>query len=286
LVKKKAVVLGIERKRECVKTAHPEISIVQQCFLLGLPRSSFYYQPMETENAENLHLMRMIDKMYTKYPFLGSPRITDQLQLMGYPINHKRIERLMGIMGLRATVPGPHTSKKHPENRIYPYLLKDVKIEYPNQVWCTDITYIPLWKGFMYLVAIMDWFSRYVLAWELSNTLETTFCVEAVQDALKKGKPDILNSDQGCQFTSLEFTGLLENSGVRISMDGRGRVWDNIFIERLWRTVKYEDIYIRDYSDGENLRSGLNEYFRFYNYKRRHQSLDKQTPAEVYFSRN
>jgi putative transposase len=261
------------------------LSIVRQCTLAGLSRSSYYYEPLGMETEANLALMRVIDRLYLKRPFYGAPRITDWLRALGYRVNHKRVERLMRVMGLQATLPGPHTSQPHPEHVIYPYLLRDLKVERPNQVWGADITYVPMRRGYLYLVAVLDWFSRYVLAWELSNTLEAAFCVEALERALCQGRPDIFNTDQGSQFTAAQFTGCLERAGVKISMDGRGRAMDNVMVERLWRTVKYEDIYLRDYADGAELRSGLGRYFRFYNTERPHQGLQKRTPAEAHFGR-
>jgi putative transposase len=228
--------------------------------------------------------MRQLDEMYLKRPFYGSPRMTDWLRELGWHVNEKRIARLMRVMGLQAVVPGPHTSRPHPQHRVYPYLLRGLAIREPDQVWCADITYVPMSRGYLYLVAVMDWFSRYVLAWELSNSLEAAFCIQALDRSMEHAKPGIFNTDQGSQFTSEDFTGRLESAGVRISMDGRGRVMDNIFVERLWRTVKYEDIYLRDYADGIAARSGLNRYFRFYNMERPHQALGKHTPAQVYFS--
>lgn len=241
---------------------------------------------MGTESAENLRLMRHIDRLYLKRPFYGSPRMTFWLQQLGWAVNEKRVARLMRVMGLQAVVPGPHTSRPHPEHRIYPYLLRDLKIQAPNEAWCSDITYVPMQHGYLFLVAVMDWFSRYVLAWELSNSLETGFCLTALNRALGKATPGICNTDQGSQFTSEAFTGRLQTAGVRISMDGRGRAIDNVFVERLWRTVKYEDIYVRDYTDGLATRLGLERYFRFYNTERPHQALDNRTPAAVYFDRN
>ena len=230
--------------------------------------------------------MRVIDELYLKRPFYGSPRMTLWLMELGYLVNHKRVERLMRVMGLQAIVPGPYTSRPHPEHVVYPYLLRGLKIAAPNEVWCADITYVPMRRGYLYLVALMDWFSRYVLAWELSNSLEAAFCLETLNRALESAQPDIFNSDQGTQFTSQEFTGRLLNAGVRISMDGRGRVVDNIFIERLWRSVKYEEIYVCDYEDGIVARRRLSQYFRFYNTERPHQSLGNRTPANLYFGRN
>lgn len=226
--------------------------------------------------------MRVIDELYLARPFYGSPRITGSLRKLGWQVNEKRIARLMRLMGIQAVLPGPHTSKPHPEHRIYPYLLRGMDIRAPDEVWCSDITYIPMRRGYLYLVAIMDWFSRYVLEWELSNSLESAFCLIALERALTGGKPGIFNTDQGSQFTSGDFSGRLEVAGVRISMDGRGRMLDNIFIERLWRSVKYEDIYIHDYDDGRATRQGLGKYFRFYNSERPHQSLGGLTPVEVY----
>jgi putative transposase len=259
------------------------MAIGRQCELLSLARSSWYYQPRDSESPENLELMRLIDRIYLEYPFYGSPRMRVELGRRGHPVNEKRVARLMRVMGLQATLPGPHTSRPHPEHQIYPYLLKGLQIRAPNEVWCADITYVPLVGGYMFLVAIMDWFSRYVLAWELSNTLESEFCVEALNRALAEhGAPGISNTDQGAQFTSAEYIGVLKNAGVRISMDGRRRVTDNIFIERLWRSVKYEDIYLRDYADGIAVRRGLERYFHFYNSKRPHSAHDYRTPEEVY----
>ena len=220
--------------------------------------------------------------MYLERPFYGYPRITKWLREEGWKVNEKRIARLMQLMGLQAVLPGPHTSKPHPEHRIYPYLLRDLKIDRPGQVWCADITYVPMKLGFLYLVAIMDWFSRYVLSWELSNSMDTVFCVTALERALEKGTPGIFNTDQGSQFTSEEFTDCLKDAEIHISMDGRGRVTDNIFIERLWWSVKYEDLYLHDYADGKQVRKGLDRYFKFYNLERGHSSLGNRTPAEVH----
>jgi len=257
----------------------------RQCELLGMPRSSWYYEPMATESDENLRLMRQIDELYLKRPFYGSPRMTWWLQELNWPVNEKRVARLMRVMGLQATLPGPHTSKPHPLHEIYPYLLRSLQIKAPNEVWCADITYVPLVHGFMYLVAIMDWFSRYVLSWEISNTLESGFCVEALNRALAShGPPVISNTDQGCQFTGAEYIGALKQAGVRISMDGRGRALDNVFVERLWRTVKYENVYLKGYGEPHELESGLATYWDFYCHRRRHQALGKRTPAEVYWA--
>jgi len=230
-------------------------------------------------------LMRQIDEVYTAYPFYGSRRITAALnRAQTVRLNRKRIVRLMRIMGIRGLAPGPDTSKPHPENKVYPYLLRGLAIERANQVWSTDITYIPMPKGFMYLVAIIDWYSRYVLSWQLSNTLDTAFCLDALEQALQINTPSIFNTDQGVQFTSEAFTGALLKKTIRISMDGRGRALDNIFVERLWRTVKYENIYLNEYPTVAALRQGLKDYFTFYNQVRGHQSLNYQTPAEVYLT--
>ena len=232
----------------------------------------------------DMQMMRLIDEIYTRCPFYGSRRIAAQLTRdHGEPYNRKRIQRLMRIMGIRGVAPGPDTSKPHPENKIYPYLLRDLEIDKVNQVWSTDITYIPMTKGFMYLVAVIDWHSRYVLSWELSNTMDTTFCIDALEQALDLSTPTIFNTDQGAQFTSNAFTQVLLDKGIKISMDGRGRALDNIFVERLWRTVKYENIYMNEYKTVPELRSGLKHYFKFYNQERLHQSLDYKTPSEVHF---
>jgi len=265
-----------------VDFSHPHLSVSRQCALLQVARSSTYYTPNTGESAENLALMRLIDEQYLKTPFYGAPRITWWLNSQGYTVNPKRVARLMRVMGLQATLPGPHTSRPHPEHRIYPYLLRAMEIGGPNEVWCADITYIPMRRGFMYLVAVMDWFSRYVIAWDVSNSMETGFCVSALNRALQTGRPDIFNTDQGSQFTSEDFTGPLLKADVRISMDGRGRALDNAFIERLWRSVKYEDIYLREYTDGHVLQTGLGRYFGFYNHERPHSALDNQTPGSCH----
>jgi len=227
--------------------------------------------------------MDRIDKQYTKTPFYGVERMTQQLKRDGVVIGHNRVRRLMRLVGLMPVYPKPKTSKRHPEHKIYPYLLRGVAIERVNQVWSADITYIRLLAGFVYLVAILDWFSRYVLSWSVSNSLDSLFCVDALDDALRIATPEIFNSDQGSQFTSRDFTGRLEQARVRISMDGRGRVFDNIFSERLWRSVKYEEVYLNEYQDVQEALSGLGTYFDFYNHRRPHQSLDYRTPAEAYF---
>lgn len=249
----------------------------RQCELLDLERSTFYYQPC-TESAENLRWMRAIDRLYLQRPYFGSRRIADELA-----INRKRAQRLMRLMGLEAIHPKPRTTRRAKEHRVYPYLLRNIEITRPDQVWSTDITYLPLRDGYLYLTAVMDWHSRYVLAWRLSNHLEGTFCGEALDAALTISQPEIFNTDQGCQFTSDAFTSRLLARNIQISMDGRGRALDNVFVERLWRTVKYEEVYLREYVDASDARASLKRYLRFYNQARRHQSLDRRTPAEVYF---
>lgn len=260
---------------------HQALSIRRQCELLGLSRSSYYYEPA-SESPENLDLMRRIDELYLKRPYFGSRRMADHLATSKGPVNRKRVQRLMRLMGIEAVYPKKRTSKPGAGHKIYPYLLRGIDVNHANQVWCTDITYIPLRHGFMYLVAVMDWYSRFVLSWRLSNSLDTTFCLEALEAATAFGKPEIFNSDQGAQFTSQEFTGRLLALGVAISMDGRGRALDNVFIERLWRSVKYEDIYLKDYEQVDDLYDGLERYFHFYDQERRHQGLGNRTPSEVY----
>lgn len=262
----------------------PDYSIRRQCGLAGVPRSGIYYKPAP-ETEENLLLMRLIDEQYMRHPEFGSPRMTDWLRDEGHAVNHKRVARLMQRMGLQAITPGPHTSKPAPGHKIYPYLLRNVDIARVNQVWSTDITYIPMRHGFMYLAAVIDWYSRYVLAWELSNTLDSLFCVDALKLALTKGTPRIFNTDQGSQFTSDAFTGVLLDKEIAISMDGRGRALDNVFIERLWWSVKYEEVYPKGYMDGHALYRGLDTYFDYYNNERKHSSLNKQTPCEVFLDR-
>lgn len=256
----------------------------RQCELLGLPRSSFYYEPAG-ETAENLRLMRLIDEEYTAHPFFGSRRMTVWLGQQGEAVNRKRVQRLMRLMGLEAVYPKPRLSVAGAGHRIYPYLLRGVAIERPDQAWGADITYVPLVGGFMYLAAVIDWYSRYVVAWRLSNTLDGVFCLEMLEEALGTGTPELFNTDQGVQFTAAAFTGRLEQAGVRVSMDGKGRCLDNVFVERLWRSVKYEDLYRRGYETVPQLGQGLGRYFAFYNEERPHQSLDYRTPAQVYRAR-
>ena len=262
---------------------HPSLSIVRQCRLLGISRSGLYYQPKGI-SEEDLTLMKLIDRQYLATPFYGARKIAACLKSQGHLVNRKHVRRLMRVMGIKAIYRRPRTSKPAPGHKIYPYLLDGLEITRPNQVWAADITYIPMARGFLYLVAIIDWYSRYVLSWRLSNTLDAGFCVEALEEALKKGKPDIFNTDQGAQFTSEAFTGLLQQHGVKISMDGKGSYNDNLFIERLWRSVKYEEVYLKAYQDAREARIGLGNYFRFYNTERPHQTHGYRTPAEVFIS--
>ena len=266
-----------------IESSEPKLSISRQCRMFNISRSSFYYRHKPIR-AEDLELMRLIDEQYLRAPCWGSRSMRNHLRRLGYKVNRKRVQRLMRIMGLEAVYPKPRTSRPHPEHKVYPYLLRGLIIDRPNQVWTADITYIPMKRGFMYLVAVMDWYSRKVLSWRVSNTLDTDFCIEAVEEAIGRyGTPEIFNTDQGSQFTSQAFTGLLQDNDINISMDGRGRVQDNIFIERLWWTLKYQYIYLWSFDNGTELREGLQRWFRFYNQERFHQSLDEQTPDEVYF---
>jgi putative transposase len=252
--------------------------------LIGLARSSYYYEAA-AESAENLALLRLLDEQYTRTPFYGVRRMTAVLRQRGYPINEKRVRRLLRTLGLTALGPQPGTSRGAPEHRVYPYLLRGVAIERVNHVWSTDITYVRLHRGFVYLVAVLDWYSRYVLSWELSNSLEVQFCLEALEAALAHGRPEIFNTDQGAQFTSPAFTGKLAAAGVRISMDGRGRALDNVFVERLWRSVKYEEVYLQEYAGVGEAQQGLGRYFTFYNEERPHQALGYRPPVQVYEGR-
>lgn len=264
---------------------HPKISVRRQCALLGLNRSGLYYAPKELREGD-LEVMRRIDVQYTRRPFYGSRRMVVELRRQGLVVNRKRVQRLMREMGLEAVYPKPRLSASNRQHKVYPYLLRGVVITHPDQVWSTDITYIRLHSGFLYLVVILDWFSRYVLSWRLSNTLDSGFCLEALEEALGgRRRPEFFNSDQGVQFTSLEFSGRLERAEIQVSMDGRGRVFDNIFIERFWRSLKYEEVYPKDYQDGTEARRGLGEYFTFYNRERPHQALIYHTPKAVYLRR-
>jgi putative transposase len=266
-----------------VDRQHPSLPVIHQCKLLGISRSGLYYQPVGI-SQEDVTLMKLIDRQYLATPFYGARRMAAWLKYQGHRVNRKRVRRLMQMMGLKAIYRRPRTSAPAPGHKVYPYLLSGMEITRPNQVWAADITYIPMARGFLYLVVIIDWYSRYVLAWRLSNTLDAGFCVEALEEAMNKGRPNIFNTDQGAQFTSEAFTGLLERHGVRISMDGKGRYSDNLFIERLWRTVKYEEVYLKAYQDGRDAKAGIANYFRFYNTERPHQALGYLTPAEVFTS--
>jgi putative transposase len=260
----------------------PNVSVRRQCELLRVSRSGLYYEP-EPTSAEELATMRRLDELHLKYPFYGSRKLADALRKVGEDANRKRIQRLMRRMGLEAMAPKPKTSEPHPEHVRYPYLLRGLVISRVNQVWATDITYIPMHAGFVYLVAIMDWYSRRVLAWRISNTLDSRFCIDALEEALNRfGKPEIFNSDQGSQFTADDFTKPLRERGIAISMDGKGRCIDNIFIERLWRSLKYEEVYLHPYEDVLEARSRIGRYLAFYNDERAHQALGYQTPAAFY----
>ena len=278
---KKRLDWPVEQKRELIEPGHPELSIRRQGELRGLDRSSLYYEPVG-ERAENLDLMRLSDEQYTATPFYGIRRMTAWLRNRGYGVNAKRVSRLLRRMGLTAIYPRPKLSQGEEGARRYPYLLRGVRIERANQVWSTDITYIRLRQGFVYLVAVMDWFSRYVLSWSLSITLDVSFCLEALEGALARGRPEIFNSDQGSQFTSGEYTGRLDREQIQISRDGRGRALDKVLVERLWRSVKYEEVYLKDYATVPEAQQGLRRYFGFYNQERLHQALGYRTPAEVY----
>jgi len=275
-----------EDKKSLIEEGHPVLSISRQCELLDLPRSTYYYTAAEMDE-ENLKLMRWIDEQYMKCPYYGSPRMTEWLrQEKHVNVNHKRIERLMRLMGIRSVLTPKRKRKQGEEDRgkRYPYLLEGMTIEKPNEVWCSDISYIPMRYGFMYLVAVMDWCSRYVLSWQLSNTMDVGFCVDALEDALRVGgKPQIFNTDQGSQYTSQQFTNRLQQEEIAISMVGKGRCWDNIFIERLWWSVKYEDVYTKNYETVGELYRGLEGYFRHYNEERLHQSLGYRTPHSVQY---
>ena len=271
-------------RKAMIAPGRPGVSLSRQCRLLSISRSSFYYAPIG-ESPENLALMRRIDELFLKYPFYGSRQMTRQLRREGVPVGRHRVRRLMRLMGLAAIYQAPRTSTPHPAHRIYPYLLRNLTVERPDHVWCADITYIPVRRGFLYLVAIMDWATRHVLAWRLSNTMDAGFCVEALKEAMARyGRPEIFNTDQGSQFTSFEFTGLLKDAGVAISMDGRGRCMDNIFIERLWRSLKYEAIYLHELTDGFVAERVIATWLDFYNTERPHSALDGATPAEAYWA--
>ena len=270
------------KQRRALVEPNVSPSMRQQCELLGVNRSSLYYTPVEPDE-ETLALMRQIDELHLKHPFFGSRMMTQTLKGKGHDINRKRIQRLMRLMGIVSTAPQPNTSKPAPEHPVFPYLLRNVKVDHINHVWAADITYIPMAHGYAYLVAVIDWYSRRVLAWRLSNTLETTFCVEALQEALRRyGKPEIFNTDQGSQFTGRDFMEVLLAQGIKISMDGKGRYTDNIFVERLWRSLKYEEVYLHDYASMKEARAGISTYFHFFNDERPHKALGSQTPADFY----
>jgi putative transposase len=273
---KKRLPSGTADKRSLIEPSHARVSIRKQCALLGLARSSCYYRA-KGESAANLALMRQIDELYTRWPFYGSRRIADELGA-----SRGRVQRLMRVMGIEAIYPKRRTTWPGVGHKIYPYLLRNVEITRVNQVWSSDITYVPLLRGWLYLVAVLDWASRKVLAWRLSNTLDGRFCLAALDEALLLARPEVFNTDQGCQFTAQAFTDRLAEAGVAISMDGRGRALDNAFIERLWRSVKYEEVYLRDYTSVREAEASLRAYFAFYNHRRRHQSLGNRTPADVY----
>ena len=268
-------------RQAMIDRGHKQLSLVRQCALLSISRASVYYRPVSTR-AEDLELMARMDRQYLKTPFYGSRRMKAWLLAEGYLVSRSKVRRLMRLMGLEAIYRRPNTSKPAPGHRVYPYLLKGVDVNRVDQVWASDITYIPMAQGFLYLVAIMDWYSRQVLAWKLSNTMDTDFCVTALEAALGKGRPEVFNTDQGAQFTSDAFTQTLRERGIRVSMDGKGRYLDNIFVERLWRSIKYEEVYLKAYQTVLEARVGINAYLEFYNRRRPHQSLGYRTPAEVY----
>jgi putative transposase len=274
--------MSLDRRRQMVDRDHPVLSIARQCELVSVNRSGLYYES-GGETALNLALMRLIDAQFMETPWYGSRQMARHLRREGHGVGRKRVRRLMAVIGLVPIYQRPRTTIPHPEHRIYPYLLRELTIDRPNQVWCTDITYIPMRRGFLYLVAIMDWWTRKVLSWRVSNTMDVGFCIEALEDALASyGRPEIFNSDQGSQFTSPQFTKVLRDAEIRISMDGKGRWMDNVFIERLWRSLKYECIYLHAFETGSELRGGLTQWVGYYNARRPHSSLDGRTPDEAY----
>jgi len=274
--------MSLDRRRSLIDPAQRALSLVRQCKLLSVSRSGLYYQP-RGETALNLALMRLIDEQFLATPWYGSRQMARHLRRQGHIVGRKRMRRLMGLMGLVPIYQPPRTTVPHPRHRLYPYLLRGLAIDRPDQVWCSDITYIPMRRGFLYLVAVMDWATRKVLSWRLSNTLDVEFCIEAVEDALADfGRPEIFNTDQGSQFTSPQFTGMLEAARVRISMDGRGRWMDNVFIERLWRSLKYECVYLHAFETGSEARAGLGHWIGYYNAARPHSALSGRTPDEAY----
>lgn len=273
----------VRESRAWIDYDNPDLSVRQQCRLLGLHRSNLYYDPVP-ESEENLHLMRLMDEEHLRHPARGSRQMVDFLMDEDFVVNRKRVQRLMRKMGIEGLSPKRRTTLLQQGHRVYPYLLRNLEIVRPNQVWASDITYIPMRRGFLYLVAVMDWHSRHVLAWRLSNSMDVDFCIEAVEDSFQHGVPEIFNTDQGAQFTSRDFTNVLKAQGISISMDGKGRAIDNVMIERLWRTVKYEEVYLKEYENGADCHRGLAAYFDYYSRKRRHQSLGRQTPWSVYHS--
>lgn len=274
--------MSVERRRALIEPGQAELSVVRQCELLSISRSSFYYEPVG-ETTANLALMRLIDAQFLEAPWYGSRQMSRHLQRDGHKVGRKRVRRLMAIMGLVPIYQRPRTTVPNPEHQIYPYLLRDLVVHRPDQVWCSDITYIPMQRGFLYLVAVMDWATRKVLSWRVSNTMDVAFCVEALKEALARfGRPEVFNTDQGSQFTSSDFTDVLKAANVRISMDGRGRWMDNVFIERLWRSLKYECVYLHAFETGSELRAGLSRWIGYYNNRRPHSTLDGRTPDEAY----
>jgi putative transposase len=274
--------MSLERRRQVIEPEHPSLSVVRQCELVSISRSGFYHRP-RGDTPLNLELMRLIDAQFLETPWYGSRQMARHLQREGYAVGRKRIRRLMARMGLAPIYQRPRTTVPHPEHRVFPYLLRDLVIDRPNQVWCADLTYIPMRRGFLYLAAVMDWATRKVLAWRVSNTMDVEFCLEALEEALARyGRPEIFNTDQGSQFTSPRFTGVLQRAGVRISMDGRGRWMDNVFIERLWRSLKYECVYLHAFETGSELRAGLSNWISYYNAQRPHSALAGRTPDEAY----
>ena len=277
--------MSVGEKIKCIDPKDSDLSVSRQCDLLRLPRSS-YYRPrvLPFVSTANLELMRLIDEEFLRHPFYGSRKLRDYLNRNGFSVNRKRVQRLMRLLGIESVAPKPNTSRPRREDKVYPYLLKKLSITEPDQVWCSDITYIRLGHGFVYLTAVMDWSSRYVLSWEVSVTMDDDFCVNALKSALRKhNRPEIFNTDQGSQYTGNAFTGALKERGIKISMDGKGRCMDNVFIERLWRSVKYEKIFLEEFETVTELIAGLKEYFEFYNFERPHQSFSGRTPAEVYW---
>lgn len=274
--------MSVERRRQMIEPEHSQLSIARQCELVSISRSGFYYRPTG-ETPLNLALMRLIDAQFLETPWYGSRQMARHLRREGYTVGRKRVRRLMAKMGLAPIYQRPRTTVPHPEHRVYPYLLRDLVIDRPNQVWCADLTYIPMRRGFLYLVVVMDWTSRKVLSWRVSNTMDVAFCLEALEEALAQfGKPEIFNTDQGSQFTSPQFAGVLQDAGVQISMDGRGRWMDNVFIERLWRSLKYECVYLHAFETGSELRAGLSHWIDYYNARRPHSTLAGRTPDEAY----